>query len=121
MERSRAIPIAPESPISALRNLSPSERLLGLYAYCIEGCTQRNREQVTAVLEELISILDFGSGEIAEGFYRLYAFCLRKAREGQFDSVVWILRDLHDTWAQALNDLPADAAPPFISGPAQAG
>jgi len=107
MERSRTVPIAPESPICALRNLSTSERLLGLYAYGIEGCTQRNMAQVTAALEELISILDFSYGEIAEGFYRLYAFCLRKTREGQFDQVAWILRDLHDTWAQALTDAPA--------------
>ncbi len=107
MERSRTISTAAESPICALRNLSTSERLLGLYAYGIEGCTQQNRAQVTAALEELISILDFSYGEIAEGFYRLYVFCLRKTRERQFDQVAWILRDLHDTWAQALTDAPA--------------
>jgi hypothetical protein len=113
MEGSRTIPIAPESPICALRNLSTSERLLGLYAYGIEGCTEQNRAQVMAVLEELISILDFSYGEIAEGFYRLYAFCLRKTREGQFDQVAWILRDLHDTWAQALTDAPAATPVPL--------
>jgi flagellin-specific chaperone FliS len=113
MERSRTISIAPESPICALRDLSTSERLLGLYAYGIEGCTQRNRSQVTAALEELISVLDFGYGEIAEGFYRLYAFCLRKTREGQFDQVAWILGDLHDTWAQALTDAPVTTSSPL--------
>lgn len=113
MELSRTVQIVPESPICALRDLSTSERLLGLYAYGIEACTERNRAQVTAALEELISVLDFSYGEIAEGFYRLYAYCLRKTREGQFDQVAWILGDLHDTWAKALTDVPAVAPIPL--------
>jgi flagellin-specific chaperone FliS len=104
MDKSQTTPTAPDSAIDALRGLSPSDRLLGLYGYGIEGCAQRNKEQVTAVLQELIGILNFDYGEIAKGFYRLYAFCLAKSQDGEFDQVAWILRDLHDTWAQAFQD-----------------
>jgi len=104
MDESQTTPTAPDSAIDALRGLSTSDRLLGLYGYGIEGCAQRNKEQVTAVLKELIAILNFDYGEIAKGFYRLYAFCLAKIEDGQFDQVAWILRDLHDTWAQAFSD-----------------
>jgi len=121
MDRARTIPIAPDSAIGALRTLNSGERLLGLYDYGLDGCTRQNREQVTAVLEELIGLLDFGYGEVAEGFYRLYVFCLRQAREGKFDQPAWILRDLRDTWAQALSDAAASAAPPLSDRATQVG
>lgn len=121
MEMARTVPIAPSSAIAALRSLSSGDRLLGLYDHGVAGCAQRNQEQVTAVLEELISILDFGYGEIAEGFYRLYAFCLREIRLGQFQQPAWILSDLRDTWARTLSDAAASAAPPAPERAAQVG
>ena len=104
MEKSSTIPTTPESAIEALRGLHASERLLGLYSYAIEGCAHRDKAHVTAVLAELIGIIDFDYGEISQGFYRLYVFCLEKAQEERFDQVAWILKDLHDAWAQAFND-----------------
>jgi hypothetical protein len=101
---------APGSAIHALRDLSLPERLLGLYAYGIEGCAQRNRDQVTAVLEELIALLNFEYGETTQGFFRLYVFCLSKTREGHFDQVAWILGDLHGTWSQAFDSSKAQDA-----------
>jgi hypothetical protein len=104
MEKSSTIPTAPGSAIEALRELSPSERLLGLYSYAIEGCGQRDKAHVTAVLAELVGIINFDYGEISQGFYRLYVFCLAKIQDSQFDQVAWILKDLHDAWAQAFSE-----------------
>jgi len=111
MDKARTVPIAPGSAIAELRSSSSGERLLGLYNHAVTGCAERNREQVTAALEELISLLDFGYGEVAEGFYRLYSFCLREIRRGQFEQPAWILRDLRDTWAHTLIDATADTTP----------
>ena len=110
MDRTRTVAIAPDSRIAGLRGLSSGERLLGLYEHAVVGCTQRNPEQVIAALEELISLLDFDYGDITQGFYRLYAFCLREVRDGRFDQPAWILRDLRETWSQALHDGTAAAA-----------
>ena len=121
MDRTRTVPIAPESPIAELRNASSGERLLGLYSHAVSACDDRDREQVVAALEELISLLDFGYGEVTEGFYRLYSFCLREVRLGQFEQPTWILRDLRDTWAHTLSDATADAASPEIETAAQLG
>jgi hypothetical protein len=93
---------APASAIHALRHLGLSERLLALYGYGIEGCAERNEEQVRAVLGELIGTLNFDYGEAADGFHRLYTFCLERTGEGEFDQVGFILGDLHATWAGAL-------------------
>jgi flagellin-specific chaperone FliS len=121
MDRARTVPIAPGSAVAALRSLSSGERLLGLYNHAVTGCAERNREQVTAALEELISLLDFGYGEVAEGFYRLYSFCLREIRLGQFEQPAWILRDLRDTWADTFSDATANTTPPVIERAAQVG
>jgi len=121
MDRARTVPIAPGSAIAELRSSSSGERLLGLYNHAVTGCAERNREQVTAALEELISLLDFGYGEVAEGFYRLYSFCLREIRRGEFEQPAWILRDLRDTWVHTLSDAMAAATPSAVERVAQVG
>ena len=117
MDATRTVPIAPESPIAELRSASSGERLLGLYSHAVSACDDRDPEQVIAALEELISLLDFGYGEVAEGFYRLYSFCLREIRLGQFEQPAWILRDLRDTWAYTLSDATADTTSPEVEPP----
>ena len=52
MDRTRTVPIAPESPIAELRNASSGERLLGLYSHAVSACGDRDRDQVIAALEE---------------------------------------------------------------------
>lgn len=121
MDRTRTVAIAPDSRIAGLRGLSSGERLLGLYEHGLVGCTQRNPEQVVAALEELISLLDFDYGDIAEGFYRLYAFCLREVRDGRFEQPAWILRDLRETWSQTLHDVTVSAAVSTIEQAARVG
>lgn len=93
-----------ETAIAALRSLNTSERLLGLYDLGIEGCASRNPAQVTAVVEELIGTLDFAYAEIAEGFQRVYEYCLERARDGGFDQVAFVLQDLHDTLDSAVRE-----------------
>jgi len=109
----QTISVSQESVVSAVRRLHPSERLLALYEYGLKGCAERDEEQVTAVLEELIHILDFKYGEIAEGFHRLCSFCLRKAQKGEFDTVAWLLQDLGDIWAESMDRMPAGAVGPI--------
>jgi hypothetical protein len=121
MDATRTVPIAPESPIAELRSSSSGERLVGLYSHAVSACDDRDPEQVIAALEELISLLDFGYGEAAEGFYRLYSFCLREIRLGQFEQPAWILRDLRDTWAYTLSDATADTTSPEVEPAAQLG
>jgi hypothetical protein len=90
-----------QGAIAALRSLNTTGRLLGLYDLGIEGCAVRNRELVTAVIEELIGTLDFTYGEIAEGFQRVYEYCLRQARERRFSQVAVVLQNLQETLESA--------------------
>jgi hypothetical protein len=93
-----------ERVITELRFLGTSDRLLGLYELGLDGCAEQDAAQVTTVVRELIASLDYEYGEIAEGFRRVYDYCLQQAGESQFDSVAFILQDLRDTLMRAVTD-----------------
>lgn len=104
-------PAALDTAITALRALSTSERLLALYELGLKGCAQKNGDQVNTVLEELIGTLDFAYADIAEGFQRVYEYCLKQARSGGFDRVSFVLQDLRDTLSRAVQEADADGTP----------
>ena len=93
-----------ERVIAELRLLGTSERLLGLYELGLDGCAQRDAAQITTVVGELITSLDYEYADIAEGFRRVYDYCVQQAAEGQFESVAFIFQDLRDTLMRALTD-----------------
>jgi hypothetical protein len=97
-------PITLDEVIRELRQLSTSDRLLGLYELGIDGCANGDSIQVTKVLTELIASLDYEYADIADGFRRVYEYCLQQAGVGQFDGVTFILQDLRDTLMRAVTD-----------------
>lgn len=80
----------------------PGQLLLELYDHAIAGCVARDYKKVSAALVEMIGALNFDYEDIALGLFRLYDWCLRRARAKAWDEVSGILRDLRETWAQAL-------------------
>jgi hypothetical protein len=98
-------PISYETVITELRLLPTSDRLIGLYELGLDGCANEDIDQITAVLQELTAALDFGQTDIAEGFFRLYTYCLEQARDGHFDKVGFVLQDLRDTLAEAASEV----------------
>jgi hypothetical protein len=90
--------------IEQLRVLGTSDRLLGLYELGIEGCLSREPQHVATVLHELIGSLDYTYSDIAEGFRRVYEYCLHEIGEERLDTVGFILTDLRDTLSRAMTD-----------------
>ena len=66
-----AAPITLERVITELRTLGTSDRLLGLYELGLEGCANHDARQVTLVVQELITSLDYEYADIADGFRRV--------------------------------------------------
>lgn len=95
---------APDGTLAALRVLDVPDRILGLYEYAIDACGSRDAARARAALVELLGTLDFSYGDIAEGFSRVYEYCLRKVHDGEFDRAAWILHELRATWQHALED-----------------
>jgi hypothetical protein len=101
-------PITLERVISELRLLGTSDRLLGLYELGLEGCANNDPRQVALVVGELITSLDYEYADIADGFRRVYEYCLQQAGDGELESVAFIFQDLRDTLMRAITDTAAD-------------
>jgi len=97
-------PITLERVITEMRLLGTSDRLLGLYELGLEGCATHDPRQVTLVVQELITSLDYEYADIADGFRRVYEYCLQQAADAQLESVAFILQDLRDTLMRAITD-----------------
>jgi flagellar protein FliS len=98
-----------EKVIEELRQLGTSDRVAGLYELGIDGCANKNAAQVATVLGELLSSLDYEYADIAEGFRRVYEYCLQQAADRAFEGVSFILQDLRDTLLRAVTDAAADS------------
>jgi hypothetical protein len=98
--------------IDTSRTLSTEERLLVLYDLGLDAAAGRRAADVTTVLNELIATLDFGYPDIAEGFFRLYTYCLDRADAGDFDQIVFVLGDLRITLREAVIDAQREPAAP---------
>jgi flagellin-specific chaperone FliS len=81
---------------------APGQLLLQLYDHAIAGALRQDQRQVNAALVELIGALNFDYEEIAVGLFKLYDWCMRRARAKDWDEVLKILRDLRDAWARAV-------------------
>ncbi len=90
-----------DTVVTELRLLPTEDRLLGLYELGLGACERRDRSATVTVLEELITTLDFGYGAIADGFHRIYAYCVEQVLGGEFARVAFVLEDLHTTLAEA--------------------
>lgn len=104
-------PPALDTLLTELRVLETGDRLLALYDLGLDACARASGERLTAVLQELISTLDFQRyPEVAEGFHRIYTFCLEQAVAGGFDRAAFVLQDLRGTLLQASPGRSEDAA-----------
>lgn len=86
-----------------LRELGTAERLLALYDLGLEACAARDGERVGAVILELVTSLNFSYADVAEGFYRLYGYCLEQTRLGGFERVAFVFEDLRTALRSAAN------------------
>jgi hypothetical protein len=90
--------------IDDLRELPTEDRLLRLYERGIHAAAARDTAEVSAVLTELIGTLNFAYADIADAFFRLYAYCLERCEAGDLDHVAFVLADLRATLSAAAID-----------------
>lgn len=97
----------------------PLDLLLMTYDAALIGCGQRDLGRTVKALTVLREALDFTyDSDIAMGFFKLYQYCADLARQGEFDEVARILRELRNTWAQVKAQYqPAQAVTPYTEQP----
>jgi flagellar protein FliS len=86
--------------------LSPTELVVKLYDIGIASCVRKDRVRLSRVLVELISALNFEYRDISVGLFKLYNYCMRLAKEGDFDAVQPVLEELREAWSQVAKSQP---------------
>ena len=82
--------------------LTPGEVIVKMYDIAVAALIARDGERACKVLVQLIDSLDFEYHEISVGLFRLYRYCMDEIKKGEFELPAGILRELRQTWLQAL-------------------
>ncbi|HIC89164.1 MAG TPA: flagellar protein FliS [Anaerolineae bacterium] len=93
-----------------IENTDPLNLVLVAYDAALTGCARHDLVQTARALTVLYNGLDFSQGEIAVGLFRLYQYCAGLVRQGKFDEAADLLRELRETWAEALQRHPKHVA-----------
>ena len=92
-----------------IMTLNPVQLLIKAYDAGIAACNRREESKASAVLVELIDSLNFDYAEIADSLFRLYDFCMREIKRGNFDVTLKVLKELRETWVQVQDNVQTEA------------
>ncbi len=83
-----------------IQGLNPVQLLIKVYEAAIQSCVQNDRARLSRCLVELIASLNFEQRDVAVPLFRLYNYCLREGKRGNFEVVKNIMTELRDSWQQ---------------------
>lgn len=95
-----------------IMTLNPLQLLIKAYDAGITACNRKDEDKASAVLTELIDSLNFDYAEIANALFRLYEYCMREVKRGNFDVTLKILKELRETWVQAQDNIKSEIPQP---------
>lgn len=90
--------------------LTSGQVLVKMYDLAVVALMSGDGKRGIRVLSTLIDSLDFEYQEIAIGLFRLYRYCIEEINEGEYEVPTRILRELRETWAEALVSAPQAGA-----------
>ncbi|MGI5837329.1 MAG: flagellar export chaperone FliS [Chloroflexota bacterium] len=82
--------------------LSSGELVLKAYDIALTSLSAQDGDKACKVIAHLIDSLDFQYEEVSAGLFRLYRYCLEEIKKGELEVPTRILRELRDSWSQAL-------------------
>lgn len=88
-----------------IMTLNPVQLLIKAYDAGIAACNRKDESKTSTVLVELIDSLNFDYADIANSLFRLYEYCLREVKRGNFEVTIKILKELRDTWVQVQDNV----------------
>ncbi len=92
-----------------IMTLNPVQLLIKAYDAGITACNRRDESKASTVLVELIDSLNFDYAEIANSLFRLYDYCMREIKRGNFDVTLKVLKELRETWLQVQGNVQTEA------------
>ena len=91
-----------------IMTLNPLQLLIKAYDAGIAACNRKDEPKASTVLSELIDSLNFDFAELSNSLFRLYEYCMREVKRGNFDVTLKILKELRETWVQAQDNIKSE-------------
>lgn len=95
---------------NSVLGLTPGQVLVKMYDLALVALISGDGKRSVRVLSAMIDSLDFEYQEIAMGLFRLYRYCIEEVNKGEYEMPTRILRELRETWVQALSASPQAGA-----------
>ncbi|MBE7444553.1 MAG: flagellar protein FliS [Planctomycetia bacterium] len=96
-----------------IMTLNPLQLLIKAYDAGITACNRKDEHKASNVLTELIDSLNFDYAEISNSLFRLYEYCMREVKCGNFEVTLKILKELRETWIQTQDNIKAEIPQPI--------
>ena len=84
-----------------IMSAGPEQLISYIYDAILTACRTGDRERALRGLMALVGALDFEYQEQAVPMYKLYQYCLDRAREGNLDEVKYIIGEFKEAWSEA--------------------
>ncbi|HMA63185.1 MAG TPA: flagellar export chaperone FliS [bacterium] len=88
--------------VQKVLSASPEELILYIYDAAIAACANENHSKAAEAIQELINSLNFEKRTVANTFYRMYQHILHQIHNGKFERARELIKEIRDTWAQAM-------------------
>ena len=81
---------------------SPEQLILYIYDASISACGRKDHVRAAEAIQELINSLNFKEKKVAGTFYHMYQHILTLIHKKQFNEALVLLREIRNTWAEAM-------------------
>ncbi len=82
---------------------SPEQLILYIYDASISACGREDHIKAAEAVQELINSLNFKEKKVASTFYGMYQYILNLIHEKDFEEAQVLLKEIRNTWANAMN------------------
>ena len=85
-----------------IMSANPEQLISYIYDAVISACNQRDQDRVLRGLMMLIKALNYDYQEVAMPLFKLYQYCLERARRNDYSEVEELMVGVRSAWVEAM-------------------
>lgn len=85
-----------------IMSAKPEQLISYIYDAVIAGCYRKDQERVLRGLMMLVNALNFDYQAEAIPLFKLYQYCLERARRSDYSEVEELMRGVRSAWVEAM-------------------
>lgn len=85
-----------------IMSAKPEQLISYIYDAVISACYRKEQERVLRGLMMLVNALNFDYQEVATPLFKIYQYCLERARRSDYSEVEELMVGVRSAWADAM-------------------